>query len=88
LIPLLPPACVLIGDGADLFGAQIRNAVGEDARLAPAAATARSVGRLGARLLARGGAISAERAVPRYLRRAEAEVVRTGERFEAAPKAH
>ena len=57
---------------------------GRDAR-APRAGCAREpVAELGARLLAQGAGIPAAELVPRYLRRAEAEVRRTGERFEAA----
>jgi len=86
LIPQLPSALVVSGEGAEIFGNEIREALGEEVRLAPIAASARSVGQLGARLLARGEVVPAAAALPRYLRRAEAEVVRTGERFEAAPK--
>jgi tRNA threonylcarbamoyladenosine biosynthesis protein TsaB len=86
LIPQLPSACIVTGEGADLFGAEIREALGAGVRLAPRAASARSVGHLGAHLLARGETTPAAAVVPRYLRRAEAEVVRTGERFEADPK--
>jgi hypothetical protein len=45
------------------------------------------VAELGARLLAQGGGIGVAALVPSYLRRAEAEVKRTGERFEAAADA-
>jgi hypothetical protein len=38
-------------------------------------------------MLARGEGVTAAEAVPRYVRRAEAEVRRTGQRFEPAPKA-
>jgi hypothetical protein len=40
------------------------------------------VGALGQQLLARGGGVAAAALAPRYLRRAEAEVQRTGRRFE------
>lgn len=40
------------------------------------------VGRLGARLLAAGKGVAASTLAPRYVRRAEAEVRRTGRRFE------
>jgi tRNA threonylcarbamoyladenosine biosynthesis protein TsaB len=83
LIPRLPPALVVVGEGTDLFGPEIRCALGAGVQLAPGAAAARSVGSLGIRLLARGESVPAAAAVPRYLRRAEAEVMRTGERFEA-----
>jgi tRNA threonylcarbamoyladenosine biosynthesis protein TsaB len=42
------------------------------------------VGRLGARLLAAGEGVAASALAPRYVRRAEAEVRRTGLRFEPA----
>jgi tRNA threonylcarbamoyladenosine biosynthesis protein TsaB len=45
-------------------------------------ASAAAVGVLGARALARGEGLPPERVEPRYVRRAEAEVRRTGERFE------
>ena len=52
-------------------------------RLGPAAEPhARDVGILGARRIARGEAVAAAALVPRYVRRAEAEVKRTGQRFE------
>ena len=59
-------------------------ALGPGVTLAPEGGLrARPVAELGAHLLAQGAGSSAERLVPRYLRRAEAEVRRTGERFEA-----
>ena len=42
-----------------------------------------AVGRLGAKLLASGAGFAADALTPVYVRRAEAEVQRTGERFEA-----
>ena len=41
-----------------------------------------AVGRLGQRAVAAGTVTRADALVPRYVRRAEAEVQRTGERFE------
>jgi len=46
-------------------------------------ACAERVGRLGQAILAAGGGVRAEALRPRYVRRAEAEVQRTGRRFEA-----
>jgi len=86
LVRRLPAACVLVGEGAERFGPEIRQAVGEGVRVAPSAASAVAVGRLGVARLARGERVLPAAAVPHYLRRAEAEVVRTGERFEAPPK--
>jgi hypothetical protein len=48
-------------------------------------AHARHVGALGAEQLARGSWVRAAQLAPHYLRRAEAEVKRTGERFEPTP---
>jgi hypothetical protein len=45
-----------------------------------------AVGRLGARAWAGGEGIPAEALAPLYVRRAEAEVRRTGERFETPSK--
>ena len=49
-------------------------------------ASARHVGALGVEQLARGSWVLAAQLAPHYLRRAEAEVKRTGERFEPAPE--
>ncbi len=82
------PPCLLVGEGATLCGEAIAAALGEGvAVLLPPEgnALARHVGALGAEQLARGSWVSAAQLVPHYLRRAEAEVKRTGERFEPAP---
>ena len=52
------------------------------ARPVNAAPTAAAVGEIGARILARGQGRAAADVVPRYLRRAEAEARRTGQRLE------
>ncbi len=85
LAALLPARCALVGEGALLHagawptlagpGARV---LGEEAR----APRARDVARLGRALLDAGGGVAADALVPRYLRRAEAEVRRTGERVE------
>jgi tRNA threonylcarbamoyladenosine biosynthesis protein TsaB len=80
--------CVLVGDGADLCGEAIVAALGEGVevlRPPEGNARARHVGALGVEQLARGAWVGAAQLVPHYLRRAEAEVKRTGERFESAP---
>lgn len=85
LAALLPPRCTLVGEGAllhaaawpALAGPGVR-VLGDEAR----APRARDVARLGRALLEAGGGESADALVPRYLRRAEAEVKRTGERVE------
>ncbi len=79
----LPPVCLLVGEGVALYGERIRALVRSDVRLGPAAEPhARDVGILGARRIARGEVVAAAALVPRYVRRAEAEVKRTGQRFE------
>jgi tRNA A37 threonylcarbamoyladenosine modification protein TsaB len=83
------PPCVLVGEGAALCGSAIAAALGEGVALLPPPegnASARHVGALGVEQLARGSWVLAAQLVPHYLRRAEAEVKRTGERFEPAPK--
>jgi len=82
------PPCVLVGEGAALCGEAVAAALGEDVALLPPPegnASARYVGALGVEQLARGSSVLAAQLAPHYLRRAEAEVKRTGERFEPAP---
>jgi tRNA threonylcarbamoyladenosine biosynthesis protein TsaB len=79
---------VAIGDGIAVVGDALRERFG--ARIAFAAAPlgtpdASAVGRLGVRLLARGAVVAAEVLAPVYVRRAEAEVQRTGSAVEAPP---
>jgi tRNA threonylcarbamoyladenosine biosynthesis protein TsaB len=79
----LPAGCRVVGEGAPLCADALR---GAPVVLAPppyAATTASYVAVLGARAWARGERTPAGELVPRYLRRAEAEVKRTGQRFEA-----
>jgi tRNA threonylcarbamoyladenosine biosynthesis protein TsaB len=85
LARLLPPRCTLVGEGAQLFGTALRALRGPGVALAPgslALPRARHVGALAARVLAAGGGGDAAELAPRYLRRAEAEVRRTGLRVE------
>lgn len=81
----LPPATTLvIGEDAETVAARLL-ALRPDLRpLAPGTGAARAarIGRLGRLLLADGRAFSAAALVPRYVRRAEAEVRRTGEPLE------
>jgi len=80
----LPARCRLVGEGAPLVFEALMRALGPGVTLAREAAFgAAQVAELGALCLARGAGISAEALAPSYLRRAEAEVRRTGERFEA-----
>ncbi len=82
----LPAHCRLVGEGAPLVWDELVRALGDGVTVVREAAfDAVQVAELGARVLAQGGGISAEALVPSYLRRAEAEVRRTGERFEAGP---
>jgi tRNA threonylcarbamoyladenosine biosynthesis protein TsaB len=80
LAPLLPEGCALAGPGAALCAEALGRAappivIGQ----VPLAA---AVGRLGQIQVAAGDFVSSAGLVPRYLRRAEAEVKRTGQRFE------
>jgi tRNA threonylcarbamoyladenosine biosynthesis protein TsaB len=82
------PPCVLVGEGAALCGEAIEAELGEGVVLLPPPegnASARHVGALGVEQLARGSWVLAAQLAPHYLRRAEAEVKRTGERFEPVP---
>ena len=79
----------VIGEGVPVVAESLTARFGEGLRMLPPPAgrpDAVAVGRLGARALSRGGGISAEALAPLYVRRAEAEVRRTGERFEASSK--
>lgn len=75
----------VVGDGVPVVAAHLYERFGDRAALSPpplGRCDAEAVGRLAQRLLARGAAIAAEALAPVYVRRAEAEVRRTGERFE------
>ena len=81
----LPERCRVVGEGVAVCAEVIAAARGADALLVPPPAgdaRAAAVGAIGAQLLARGAAWDAASIVPRYVRRAEAEVKRTGRRFE------
>lgn len=78
--------CTLIGEGVPVVAEALRARLGDGVRFVEAAADPVAVGRLGVRLLARGDGIAADALAPVYVRRAEAEVRRTGERFEASSK--
>ncbi|MCL4684947.1 tRNA (adenosine(37)-N6)-threonylcarbamoyltransferase complex dimerization subunit type 1 TsaB [Myxococcota bacterium] len=76
----------VIGDGVSVLEPVLRESLGERVVWVPApggAPDAAWVGRLGFEMLASGAAIDAAELTPRYLRRAEAEVRRTGDRFES-----
>ena len=79
-------ACTLIGEGVAVVAAVLRARFGDQLRWVPPPAGLPdpvAVGRLGARMLAAGAGFTADALTPVYVRRAEAEVQRTGERFEA-----
>jgi tRNA threonylcarbamoyladenosine biosynthesis protein TsaB len=82
----LPRSCtVVVGEGAEGVAAEAAKRPGGGMVLLPATlgrTRAFHTGLLGVRLLARGEGQRSEELVPRYVRRAEAEVRRTGERFE------
>ena len=79
----LPAGCRVVGEPGPEADAVLA-AAGVAVRTPPhAASTARHVAVLGERAFAAGEAAAAAALVPRYVRRAEAEVKRTGERFEA-----
>jgi tRNA threonylcarbamoyladenosine biosynthesis protein TsaB len=86
LAAALPGSCtVVVGEDAEGVASAAAERAREGMVLLPAAfgrARAFHTGLLGARLLARGEGQPSEDLVPRYVRRAEAEVRRTGERFE------
>jgi tRNA threonylcarbamoyladenosine biosynthesis protein TsaB len=82
----LPPETLLVvGEDAEAGAARLLALRPELRRLAAGEGAARAawVGRLGRALLAAGRAVPAAALVPRYVRRAEAEVRRTGEALEA-----
>ena len=83
LAAALPPVCRLVGEGAAVCGEALQAALGPGVVLSPQAEPrAGLVGRLGAAALADGGGGDPSELVPHYLRRAQAEVVRTGRALE------
>lgn len=84
----LPPRCVLVGDGVSVYEAEGVAGPGEPRVSGPAsvgagaAPRAASVGALAAMALARGEGVDPADLVPRYVRRAEAEVTRTAQKTE------
>ena len=78
--------CTLIGEGVLVVSDLLSARFGDRLRWRPPPAGLPdpvAVGRLGLRLLAAGAGTTADALAPVYVRRAEAEVQRTGERFEA-----
>jgi tRNA threonylcarbamoyladenosine biosynthesis protein TsaB len=80
LLARLPRPCRAVGEGARLLAALSHAGVSLHPDCVP---TAAAVGRLALRERAAGGGVEAAALVPRYVRRAEAEVRRTGHRVEA-----
>jgi tRNA threonylcarbamoyladenosine biosynthesis protein TsaB len=78
----LPAGCRIVGEGVALCTAAL---TGADVAFLPPPypeTTARHVAALAARAWSRAESVAAGDLAPRYLRRAEAEVKRTGQRFE------
>lgn len=78
--------CTLIGEGVGVVADAMRERFGDRLRSLPpprGLPDAVAVGQLGARLLEAGAGSTADALAPVYVRRAEAEVQRTGERFES-----
>jgi tRNA threonylcarbamoyladenosine biosynthesis protein TsaB len=80
LLARLPRPCRAVGEGARLLAGLDHGGVSLHPDCVP---TAAAVGRLALREQAGGGGAAAAALVPRYVRRAEAEVRRTGHRVEA-----
>jgi len=79
----LPERCRIVGEGLLVSGERLRGLVGPQVEWGePLPARAADVGRLGRLMLEQGEAVSAAALVPGYVRRAQAEVDRTGERFD------
>ncbi|MFT5442765.1 MAG: tRNA threonylcarbamoyladenosine biosynthesis protein TsaB [Myxococcota bacterium] len=85
LAELLPAGCRLVGDGVAVVAERLAELRGEEITCdlkAPREAMAASIGQLAAAALTRGEGRGASDLAPNYVRRAEAEVTRTSERFE------
>ena len=80
----LPAGCRVVGEGLAVCADALRAARGAELALleTPPDTAAGQVARIGAAQWSRGEAVAAEALLPRYVRRAEAEVKRTGQRFE------
>jgi tRNA threonylcarbamoyladenosine biosynthesis protein TsaB len=80
-----PASWRLVGEGLEVHAEALTAALPAGVGPAPASThrpRAASIAALGQRMLARAEGRPAGEVVPRYVRRAEAEVVRTGRRFE------
>ena len=88
LVRLLPQRSgLVVGEGADAVADEVLDRRPDLERWGPpeGRASASAIARIGMPLLAAGKGIAAEDLVPRYLRRAEAEVQRTGQALEPGP---
>ena len=80
----LPAECRLVGEGAAIVGDALARTRGAGLTIAPdAVPRAARVAALGAGLLGAGEVSDAAELAPRYVRRAQAEVLRTGHPYEA-----
>ncbi len=85
LAAVLPPgATIAVGEDADAFAKSLSGRV-EVSLVQPVPTCAERIGKLARPLLAGGVGGPGADLVPHYVRRAEAEVRRTGERFEPVP---
>jgi len=81
----IPPDAILVGEGVPVVEDDLRAALGPGLEVAGRDEPgAEFVGRLGAAALARGEGVDPGSLAPRYVRRAEAEVTRTSQRFEVS----
>jgi tRNA threonylcarbamoyladenosine biosynthesis protein TsaB len=75
--------CHVLGEGSELLVPHLSRLGAARIDLSPASLPeAAAIGKIGARILASKGGVSAASLSPRYVRRAEAEVLRTARRFE------
>lgn len=82
----LPDGCRVVGAaGEETLLEALAGRLPHAELAAPQPLRAWWTGRLGVRLLAAGKGVAASALAPRYVRRAEAEVHRTGRRFESSP---
>ena len=72
---------IAVGEGAEAFSERLAKEASIDL-ITNVVSSARRIGKIGMDCLKAGRGVSANGLVPRYLRRAEAEVRRTGNRFE------
>lgn len=87
LVAALPPRCCLLGEGAAVCEVALREKLGDGVEMLPELVpSAECLGALGVAGLARGEGVDPAGLAPWYLRRAQAEVVRTGQAWEPPPR--